>query len=55
MAEVTFIAPLAAARVPDGLFAGLDPRATTVVDYIAGRDENKPFWAAWPPTGSAKT
>lgn len=42
--EVTFIAPLAAARVPAGLFAGLDPAAAEVVDYIAERDDNKPFW-----------
>jgi hypothetical protein len=43
-AEVTFIAPLAASRVPDGLLASLDPAAATVVDYIAGRDEDRPFW-----------
>src|SRR5262249_55570058 len=43
-AGVTFIAPLAASRVPDGLFAGLDPTAATAVDHIADRDENKPFW-----------
>jgi hypothetical protein len=43
-AGVTFIAPLAAARVPDGLFAGLDPTTATVVDYIADRDEDKPVW-----------
>src|SRR5438552_3845494 len=43
-AQVTFIAPLAAARVPDGLFAGLDRATATVVDYIAERDEDKPFW-----------
>jgi transposase len=43
-AEVTFIAPLAASRVPDGLFAGLDPAAATFAEYIAGRDEDKPFW-----------
>src|SRR6266516_2172271 len=40
-AEVTFIAPLAASRVPDGLFAGLDRTAATPVDYIAERDEDK--------------
>ena len=34
-AGVTFLAPLAAARVPAGLFAGIDPAATTDVDYIA--------------------
>jgi len=43
-AEVTFIAPLAAARVPAGLFAGLDLAAATVVDYIAERDGDKPSW-----------
>jgi transposase len=42
--EVTFIAPLAAARVPAGLFAGLDRSAATVVDYIADRDSDKPPW-----------
>src|SRR6266566_4503830 len=43
-AQVTFIAPLAASRVPDGLFAGLDRATATVVDYLADRDEAKPFW-----------
>lgn len=43
-AGVTFIAPLAASRIPEGLFAGLDPATATVVDYIADRDEDKPFW-----------
>ncbi len=43
-ADVTFIAPLAAARVPAGLFAGLDRAAATPVDYIAERDEDKRFW-----------
>jgi hypothetical protein len=43
-AGVSFIAPLGASRVPQGLFAGLDPAAATVVDHIAGRDEDKPFW-----------
>ena len=43
-AEVTFIAPLAASRVPDGLFAGLDRTAATPVDYIAERDADAPFW-----------
>jgi transposase len=38
--QVTFIAPLAASRVPDGLFAGLDPRQATFVEYVAERDEN---------------
>jgi len=40
-ANVTFIAPLAASRVPDGLFAGLDRTQTTFVDYIAERDEDQ--------------
>jgi len=43
-AQVTFIAPLAASRVPAGLFAGLDRAAATPVDYIAGRDQDKRFW-----------
>ena len=37
-----FVAPLAAARVPAGLFAALPPGAGTPVDYIAGRDAGKP-------------
>jgi transposase len=41
--NVTFIAPLAASRVPDGLFAGLDPARATDVDYIAERDDDKLF------------
>jgi transposase len=41
-AGMTFIAPLAAARVPDGLFAGLDKAKATPVSYIAQRDLNKP-------------
>jgi transposase len=40
-AQVTFIAPLAASRVPAGLFAGLDPSKATLVDYVAERDEDK--------------
>ncbi len=43
-AGVTFIAPLAAARVPAGLFATLDRATATPADYIAERDEDKPFW-----------
>jgi transposase len=43
-AQVTFIAPLAASRVPDGLFAGIDRAAATPVDYIAERDEDKLPW-----------
>jgi hypothetical protein len=43
-ADVTFIAPLAASRVPEGLFASLDPAAAEVVDHIAERDEDKPCW-----------
>jgi hypothetical protein len=41
-AGVGFIAPLAAKRVPAGLFAGLDPAAAILVDYIAQRDVGKP-------------
>jgi transposase len=42
--QVTFIAPLAASRVPDGLFAGLNPQQAESVEYIAERDENtRPF------------
>jgi hypothetical protein len=41
-AQVGFLAPLAAARVPAGLFAGIDPDTTVAVDYIAARDTNKP-------------
>jgi len=41
-AGVRFLAPLAAARVPAGLFAGIDPATTTPVDYIARRDTKKP-------------
>jgi Domain of unknown function (DUF4277) len=39
---VGFVAPLAAARVPAGLFAALPSQAGTAVDYIAGRDAGKP-------------
>ena len=39
---VGFVAPLAAARVPAGLFAALPPGAGTEVDYAAGRDAGKP-------------
>jgi transposase len=42
-AQVTFIAPLAASRVPDGLFAGLDRSQATFVDYVAERDEDQRF------------
>ncbi|MFI5937355.1 IS1634 family transposase [Actinoplanes sp. NPDC051494] len=38
---VWFLAPLAASRVPAGLFAGIDPAATVAVDYIAQRDAAK--------------
>ena len=41
-AGVQFLAPLAAARVPAGLFAGIDPATTTPVDYTARRDAGKP-------------
>ena len=40
--ETRFVAPLAAARVPAGLFAALAPGAGTAVDYTAGRDAGKP-------------
>jgi transposase len=40
-AGTRFLAPLAAARVPAGLFAGIDPAATVAVDYIAQRDIKK--------------
>ena len=40
--QVTFVAPLAAARVPAGLFAALPPGAGTQVDYVAARDAGKP-------------
>jgi Domain of unknown function (DUF4277) len=39
---VGFVAPLAASRVPAGLFAALPPGAGTEVDYVAGRDAGKP-------------
>lgn len=39
-AQITFIAPLAASRVPVGLFASLDSSHATIVDYTAERDEN---------------
>jgi hypothetical protein len=39
---VGFVAPLAAARVPAGLFAALPPGAGGAVDYTAGRDAGKP-------------
>src|SRR5512142_822543 len=41
-AQVGFVAPLAAARVPAGLFAGLPAGAGSAVDYAAGRDAGKP-------------
>jgi transposase len=42
--HVTFIAPLAASRVPDGLFTRLDPRQAEFVEYVAERDENTRFF-----------
>ncbi|MGH3197048.1 MAG: IS1634 family transposase, partial [Streptosporangiaceae bacterium] len=39
---VGFVAPLAAARVPAGLFAALPAGAGTGVDYAAARDAGKP-------------
>jgi transposase len=40
--EVGFVAPLAASRVPAGLFAALPAGAGTAVDYTAERDAGKP-------------
>jgi transposase len=40
--RVGFVAPLAAARIPAGLFAALPPGAGAAVDYSAGRDASKP-------------
>jgi transposase len=40
--QVAFIAPLAASRVPAGLFAALPAGTGTEVDYVAGRDAGKP-------------
>src|SRR6266481_5091206 len=40
--RVGFVAPLAAARVPAGLFAALPPGAGAAVDYAPGRDAGKP-------------
>jgi hypothetical protein len=40
--QVAFVAPLAASRVPAGLFAALPPGAGTEVDYTAARDAGKP-------------
>ena len=40
--QVAFIAPLAASRVPAGLFAALPAGAGTEVDYAAARDAGKP-------------
>jgi transposase len=39
---VGFVAPLAASRVPAGLFAGLPAEAGATVDYVAARDAGKP-------------
>ncbi|WP_405969311.1 IS1634 family transposase [Streptomyces sp. NBC_00988] len=41
-AQVKFIAPAPAAKIPDGLFAGLDAGRARLVDYTAGRDAGKP-------------
>ncbi|GAA2212101.1 IS1634 family transposase [Nonomuraea monospora] len=41
-AGVTFIAPLAAAKVPAALFAGLDPAGGRLVEFVAARDAGKP-------------
>ena len=40
--QVAFVAPLAASRVPAGLFAALPAGAGTEVDYTARRDAGKP-------------
>ena len=40
--QVAFVAPLAASRVPAGLFAALPAGAGTEVDYVAARDAGKP-------------
>ena len=40
--QVAFVAPLAASRVPAGLFAALPSGAGTEVDYVAARDAGKP-------------
>jgi transposase len=40
-AQVAFVAPLAAARVPAGLFAALPPGAGEQMDYAAARDAGK--------------
>jgi hypothetical protein len=42
---VSFVAPLAAARVPPGLFAALPAGAGAPVDYTAARDVGKPAGA----------
>jgi len=41
-AGVEFTAPLPAARVPDGFYAGLDPDAARVVEHVPVRAENIP-------------
>ena len=43
---VGFAAPLAASRVPAGLFAALPAGAGTAVDYAPARDARKPATAA---------
>jgi hypothetical protein len=43
--HVGFVAPLAAARVPAGLFAALPAGAGAAVDYVAARDAGKPATA----------
>jgi transposase len=43
---VGFVAPLAASRVPAGLFAALPPGAGAAMDYAPGRDAGKPAAAA---------
>jgi transposase len=40
-AEVSFVAPAPAAKIPDELYAGLDPASAQVVEYTADRDTGK--------------
>jgi transposase len=41
-AQVRFIAPAPAAKIPDDLYAGLDIETAPLVDYTAERDAGKP-------------
>lgn len=40
-AEVSFVAPAPAAKIPDALYAGLDPASARVLEYTAARDAGK--------------